>query len=90
MDIPVTMITLSERSGMSSIDHVALGGQFALYMDIAIPIFEDDIAVRCVVVSRSQTKGCCLLIVERGRKERGMWMLMQESHIPGYVFVIYG
>lgn len=71
MDVPVTMITLSERSGMSSVDHVALGGQFALYMDIMIPIVEDDVAVRCVAVSRSQTKGCC--IFDRGkREERGL------------------
>ena len=50
------MITLSERSGMSSVDHSALGGQFALYMDIMIPIVDEDVAsaVRYVGVSRSQ------------------------------------
>jgi hypothetical protein len=70
MDVPVTMITLSERSGMSSVDHLALGGQFALYMDIMIPIVDEDVAVRCVVVTVSRSQRCCLLIV--GGEERGL------------------
>jgi hypothetical protein len=41
---PVTIITLPDRSGMSFVDHLALGGQFALYMDITIPMVNDEVA----------------------------------------------
>ena len=45
---------------MSSVDHLALGGQFALYMDIMIPIVDDDVGLQCSVWLPSRSD--CLLL----------------------------